>query len=342
MKIYTILLTTILLFTGNIFAQNNEENKDKIYLKNGTIIKGIIVEEIPEKTISVVQTLKNGKDSIYVYKADNIAMVVKAKNIDDESRRRRRISDLIEGTNSQKVLSESKQMPKQADSNTQMKQNSDIDISKPIKDAIKQTRIEQPNTEMPITIEHDRSFTNEGKTGGVGEIFDPFAPLPIKPKRVWNRDIRGFRGFFDQGLTLGIGNKANHKWGTSTSIGFQFNPIFYTGIGISYDMTLNNKEGSVPIFINPRINFLDENITPFLDIRAGWSFLEGKGLYLSPCAGVSFVRGTSAYNIGLGYSFQKAKYKYRPDKNYMETITVTDNFQGLYIRFTFEFNIYRF
>jgi hypothetical protein len=342
MKIYTTLFAAILLFTGNVSAQNETEDNDKIYLKNGTIIRGIIVEEIPEKTISVMQTLKNGKDSIYVYKADNVAMVVKAKNIDDKSRRRRRISDLIEGNNSQKVLSESKQMPKQANNNIKMQQNSDIDISKPIKDAIKQTRIEQPNTEMPITIEHDQNFANEGKTGGVGEIFDPFAPLPIKHKKVWNRDIRGFRMFMDQGLGLGIGNKANHTWNSEISAGIQFNPIFYVGIGIGYHMTLNSKEGSVPVFINPRINFLDENITPFLDLRAGWSFLDGKGLFLSPCAGVSFAKGTYAYNIGIGYSFQRAKYKYRPDKNYMKTITVTDNFHGLYFRLTFEFNLYRF
>lgn len=329
----------LLLTCGYMYSQNNIE-KDKIYLKNGTIIKGIVVEEVPDKTISVMQTNSDGKDSVYVYKAENVAMVVKAAT-DNKSKLGRRTS--IKEGNQSSTVQPGSSTPAQA-GNPQLKQNKDFDISKTIKESIKENRIEQPAyTNTPIPIEQDtKNVVTEGKTGGVGEIFDPFSPIPAKPRKIWNRDIRGFRAFWDQALTLGIGNEPNHRWNSSTSLGVQFNPIFYLGVGISYDMTLNNKEGSVPVFINPRINFLDENVTPFLDIRTGWSFLEGKGFYASPTAGISFARGTSAYNIGFGYSFQRAKYKYRPDKTTTETMTVFDNYHGLFLRFTFEFNLYRF
>lgn len=339
-----LLLFAILLLSGCcIFAQDKSQ-EDKIYLKNGTIIKGVIIEEIPNKTISILQT-NNGKDSIHVYKSDIVIMVIKGnanklKTINDTLAMRRR------ERNEALALSGSKQPAIDNVNKNQLKQNKDIDITAPLRESIKQSRIEQPSqTEAPIMIEQDsKVFVSGAKTGDAEEVFDPFSPiLPPKPRRQWSRDISGFRAFFDQGLTLGIGNIANHRWGTSASIGIQFNPIFYTGIGISYDMTLNDKEGSVPIFINPRINFLDNNdIVPFLDLRTGWSFLEGKGFYASPTAGISFVKGTSAYNVGLGYSFQRAKYKFRPDKSTLETIDVINNFQGLFIRFTFEFNIYRF
>lgn len=338
-----LLLFVILLFSNCCIFAQNKPDADKVYLKNGTIIKGIIVEEIPNKTISILQT-NNGKDSIYVYKSADVIMITKGnpnsiKTINDTLAMRRR------ERNETQALSGNKQAPVNINKSP-MKQNKDIDFTAPLKESIKQTRIEQPSqTEVPITIEQDsKTFISGAKTGGVEEVFDPYSPiLPPRQRRQWQRDISGFRAFFDQGLTLGIGNIANHRWGTSASIGVQFNPIFYTGVGISYDMTLNDKEGSVPVFINPRINFLDNNsIVPFLDLRAGWSFLEGKGFYASPTAGVSFIRGTSAYNVGLGYSFQRAKYKFRPDKSTTETFDVTNNFQGLFIRFTFEFNIYRF
>lgn len=334
----TLIVIIMLLIPGFAYAQSNVE-KDKIYLKNGTIIKGIIVEEVPDKTISIIQTAPSGKDSIYIYKADNVAMVVKATTGSKSKSGRR--NSIKEGSQSSTVQPRSS-APTQSN-NPQMKQNKDFDISQTIKESIKENRLEPAYTNTPVPNEYDtKNIVTEGKTGGVGEVFDPFSPIPTKPRKQWNRGIRGFRAFWDQAITLGIGDKRNNRWNSSTSLGVQFNPIFYLGVGISYDMTLNDKEGSVPIFINPRINFLDENITPFLDIRAGWSFLEGKGFYASPTAGVSFARGTSAYNIGIGYSFQRAKYKYRPDKATMETTTVFDNYHGLFLRLTFEFNLYRF
>jgi len=338
MKSYLILF--ILIFTA-VHKLSAQDNTDKIYLKNGTIIRGMVIDQIPEKTVSVLQKTANGKDSIYIYKAENVIMIVKADTVSQRLTLRDSLSIRRERKEAEGLAGS---IPVTVN-NTQLKQNEDMSISEKIQEEMKQTRIQQPAIqETPLIIEQSsKNFTTGNKTGDPEESFDPFSSVPPRRKQIkWNREISGFRAFFDQTLTLGVGKIPNHRWGSSTSLGVQFNPIFYTGIGISYDMTLNNKEGAVPIFINPRINFLDENITPFLDIRTGWSFLEGKGFYASPTVGVSFAKGVNAYNVGIGYSFQRAKYKYRPDKSYIETIPVINNFHGIFIKFTFEFNLYRF
>lgn len=64
-----LLMITVLLFVINGFAQNL---RDVVYLKSGSIIKGVIVEQIPNERL----TIKSGENT-FVYNMDEIERIAK-------------------------------------------------------------------------------------------------------------------------------------------------------------------------------------------------------------------------------------------------------------------------
>ena len=62
-----IVLSILLIFfaCGSLFAQNT---KDVVYLKNGGIIKGIIIEQIPNQSIKI----QTSDGSVFVYTMDEV------------------------------------------------------------------------------------------------------------------------------------------------------------------------------------------------------------------------------------------------------------------------------
>ena len=55
MRKYFILI--FLFFTSIIYAQNNYQ--DVVYLNNGSIIRGVIIEQVPNKFIKIETADKN-------------------------------------------------------------------------------------------------------------------------------------------------------------------------------------------------------------------------------------------------------------------------------------------
>ena len=56
MKIFLLLLCSITI-SSMVFAQDNLE--DVIYLKNGSIIRGVIIEQIPNTSVKIKTADKN-------------------------------------------------------------------------------------------------------------------------------------------------------------------------------------------------------------------------------------------------------------------------------------------
>lgn len=193
------------------------------------------------------------------------------------------------------------------------------------------------NIIAPIT--EEKPMITNTQTGGASDNFDPFSvPRPKRKSKIWNREIKGYRGFVDYGYIQGIGNNINNRLEFATSHGYQFNPIFYIGIGAAFDLTMNKKDSSLPLFFNTRINFLDEYTTPFWDVRSGYSFRDGKGFYFSTAFGMSFTKkGKNAINLGLVYSLQNAKYYRATEANSTETTKFNLTYHGLALRLTYEF-----
>ena len=68
-RIFTLLL--LLLSCTLTFAQNNYQ--DVVYLKNGSVIRGVIIEQVPNESIKI----ETADKSIFVYPMDDIQKIAK-------------------------------------------------------------------------------------------------------------------------------------------------------------------------------------------------------------------------------------------------------------------------
>lgn len=125
-----------------------------------------------------------------------------------------------------------------------------------------------------------------------------------------NAAHRGYAGFVELGGGLGL-NTAGAFVNMTTSHGYQIIPQLFTGIGAGAHFDIENSLISVPTFVDIRYNILDNNITPFLDVKAGYAFLDLQGVYFSPSLGCRFgLSDNIALNLSFNYQLQGAKASY--------------------------------
>ena len=74
MKKISLISLVLLIFVVGLNAQSYEY-EDVVYLKNGGIIRGMIIEQIPNKTIKIETFGKN----VFVYQFDEIEKITKEK-----------------------------------------------------------------------------------------------------------------------------------------------------------------------------------------------------------------------------------------------------------------------
>lgn len=101
-------------------------------------------------------------------------------------------------------------------------------------------------------------------------------------------------------------------FGTSTSHGYQVNQHIFVGggLGIYYhSMDYMGNEVAVPIFANVRANLLKGRISPFVDLKLGYSPSNVRGVYFAPNFGVRYgLQGNMGLNFHIGYSMQGYDY----------------------------------
>ncbi|MDE6395892.1 MAG: hypothetical protein K2K84_01315, partial [Muribaculaceae bacterium] len=89
--------------------------------------------------------------------------------------------------------------------------------------------------------------------------------------------------------------------GVTTSHGYQINPTFFVGAGIGMERCTKFDDWVAPVFAQGRADFLFGKFTPFADLRLGYQFGQGGGVYFSPTVGYRFNWGRKAgINLGLG------------------------------------------
>ncbi|MDT8393237.1 MAG: hypothetical protein RQ761_05310 [Bacteroidales bacterium] len=67
-----LLLTFVLLFTAAAYSQHSQY-EDVVYLKNGSVVRGMIVEQIPNQTLKIKTVNRN----IFVYSFDEIEKITR-------------------------------------------------------------------------------------------------------------------------------------------------------------------------------------------------------------------------------------------------------------------------
>lgn len=129
---------------------------------------------------------------------------------------------------------------------------------------------------------------------------------------------RGYRGFMDWNNSLierpgFLPADKNHYYysGISTSHGYQINPMWFVGAGISVES--NKKFGTltyiIPVFLQGRADFKLGKFTPFVDARIGYSLTDGGGIYFSPSIGYRFNWGRKlGINVGVGATIKGNKH----------------------------------
>ena len=122
---------------------------------------------------------------------------------------------------------------------------------------------------------------------------------------------KGYRGFFDVDGGFGVGDYGDGYIGFTTSHGFQTCPYFYIGAGLGVEYHVGWETVFLPIFGNMHINFLDKRCSPFMDIKGGYSPVDGKGGYVSAAIGVNYqFTPKIGINFSFGYTMQRADFWY--------------------------------
>ena len=123
---------------------------------------------------------------------------------------------------------------------------------------------------------------------------------------------KGYRGFaeIDGGFAAGSENGDGYI-GFSTSHGYQTCPYFFIGAGLGVQYHFDLETVFMPIFGNIHINFLDNRVSPFLDIKGGYSPVDGKGGYFAPSIGINYqFTPKLGINFSFGYTLQMVENEY--------------------------------
>lgn len=97
--------------------------------------------------------------------------------------------------------------------------------------------------------------------------------------------LRGYKGFVDFGYIVDLSDSNADKIEISTSHGYQFNNYFYLGGGVAANIYTDADLVTVPIFVDFRANFINKKITPFADLKVGYSSGDIDGAYVNSSFG---------------------------------------------------------
>lgn len=136
---------------------------------------------------------------------------------------------------------------------------------------------------------------------------------------------RGYRGFieYDSSLTSwmvadsysfdpesgveysGIHRKAFGEMALSTSHGYQFNPRFFVGLGLSGGYSGIHDGWFMGTYVHARTDQTFGKFTPYAELRFGLVTHAEGGLYISPAIGYRFNFGHRAnLNLGVGMTLR--------------------------------------
>ena len=123
----------------------------------------------------------------------------------------------------------------------------------------------------------------------------------------------GYRGFADFSYTLGVGDwgKSHDRIGIMTSHGYQIAPQFFAGLGVGFNYYFdgNDELCSLPLFAHFRSDLINNEITPYVDLRVGYSLIDVKGVYINPSVGCRFeLSDNIGLNVGIGYTMQQSEF----------------------------------
>ncbi len=103
--------------------------------------------------------------------------------------------------------------------------------------------------------------------------------------------------------------------------GYKFNQLWGLGLGMGVDYYPEQRH--IPLFVEVQGDLLKGRITPFYQLRTGWSWGEDRrdleqidaqegGFYIQPSVGVKWHFAGHSYHLQLSYVRQEATTRYQP------------------------------
>ena len=238
MRKLLLLLTLLLSISTYVAAQNYTE---VVYLKNGSVIKGVIIEQVPNVSLKI----KTSDGSLIICQMNDVEKITKEER-------------------------------------------------------------------------YTRDYRKD-----------------VNNRKAARNTLKGYKGFVDVGYIADLSDYNADKVEVSTSHGYQFNNYFYVGGGVAVDFYTDADLIAAPIFVDFRANFINKKITPFADIKTGYSVGDVEGVYVATGIGVRFSqKGKKALNLKLEYNYQQYDYYYR---GYYMNFDDTLDLEGLGFKVGFEF-----
>lgn len=117
-----------------------------------------------------------------------------------------------------------------------------------------------------------------------------------------------FSTFVEGSYTFGTGKWAENRLNTKMGVGCLLNPNgsidAFLGVGVGLSYYESSKIYGLPIFGNARVYFLNNNsVSPYADLKIGYSVLDAEGLYISPSIGCRIK------DFYIGVSYDMLDYK---------------------------------
>lgn len=141
---------------------------------------------------------------------------------------------------------------------------------------------------------------------------------------------KGYRGIIELGFETGMINQIHSQTRANIVNGFQLNRYFYLGLGAGIREVVYNRripQTLVPIFGDFRAYFMDNSISPYFSLGAGYSFnptifrgnssqsFESVGMMINPAVGGSFmITEGMALNAAIGIELQRIPQRWTFDK----------------------------
>lgn len=129
----------------------------------------------------------------------------------------------------------------------------------------------------------------------------------------------GYEGFADVSLLATMTGESAVS--VSTTHGYAFNPWLFIGGGVACDVY--REAFFTPVYAAARFTFRDSELSPYADVRVGFSpgkkddSIWAMGAYFTPALGVRFALvGRCALNVGVAYVLQSQSTDYSYDDGY--------------------------
>lgn len=193
---------------------------------------------------------------------------------------------------------------------------------------------------VPIKPTQDNKYhENYYKEDHMQQIPPKPQPYPINGLK------RGLRGYVEVGYALGLSDDDDGCGLVRAALGYQFNSHIFTGLGVGVGLYDEFEDLGLPVFANFRYTILNKRISPFVDAKAGYSFIDMEGLYLSPSIGCRFAIGkrmaitTSVCLEVQNYEHSHSSYYYDwyHDYGYNYSYSKSETALSLGLKIGFEF-----